>query len=546
MVADQLYLGNIITMDERRLDEKKQKLFQALTVKDGYVQYVGSEEMARKLCDENTEVHDYRGSYIYPGMIEAHCHPDMAGSRLKLCASLIGTNDLSECVDIMKEYIKENPDNLFYVGAGWIFREEMPDRHMLDAICSDKPVMLNSEDGHSLWMNTKALEINGIDREAAKEYGPDIVRVDENGEPTGYISEGPTQNILASVEFTDAEYDKSLLAWQQKAFENGYTACVHTGTAKPEIYRSYARLIESGQWKLRTYAYHILDENDPDYITRLEEMKEFADEYNCEYFELMGPKVFMDGVVEAHTAWMLDDYLDQPGYRGIKRMSDPKQFTEILVKAEELGLTVHCHTIGDGAIKFALDCIEEAQVKTGNFAMRTALAHLQNIRPEDIRRFADLNVVAVVPPLWTPRLSPFAEQEAYYIGANKMWANYPMQSIADKGGVLAFHSDYPVSSEFNVPKTIFTAITRREPGQNRENVPLLKESECLTRSQALTGLTAGPAYSVFQEYWLGKLEIGFVANMSIYDTDFLNAEEDEIVNAKLIATVVDGEEVYKA
>ena len=542
MKADKLFLGNIVTMDERNLDSMKQKIFKALTVKDGLVQYVGTEEMARKLCDENTEIHDYGDASIYPGMIEAHCHPEMAGLRLSANADLSDGESIDDYLEIMKDYIARNPEEEIYYGAGWIERDVKPDREMLDGICPDKPVLLNSIDGHSLWMNSIACEKYNINKETAKEWGSDICRVNPDGTPTGYISEGPVQDILSSRKTDESQNIKALLAWQEFAFSKGFTACVHTGIF-PQEYDTVSELAKNGKLKLRTYAYEVFDENEPDYDAKLESIKKSSEKYSGEYFKIIGAKVFMDGVVEAHTAWMLEDYLDAPG-TGVKRMCDEQKFTKLLVDAANMGLAVHCHTIGDGAINFALNCIENAQIETGDMSVRTGLAHLQIVKEEDIKRFGELNAVAVVAPLWTPKVSPYYEQEVGYIGEEKTYNDSPINSFVQSGAVVAFHSDYPVSTTFDIPRSIYNAVTRRDPGM--EDSDIINKAECITPDKAVAALTVGPAYSAFQEDHLGKLEIGYVANMTIYDTDFFNAPLEDIANAKLLATVVDGEEVYRA
>ena len=543
MKADKLYLGNIITMDERNLDGMKQKVFKALTVKNGLVQYVGTVEMAKKLCDENTEVHDFGDAFIYPGMIEAHCHPDMAGSRLCAEADLTSGQSLEDNMDILRGFIEKNPENDEYRGAGWIERDAKPNKEMIDAICSDKPVVLNSADGHSLWMNSAACEKYDINAETAKTWGKSICRVNPDGTPTGYISEGPVQKIMMARKTTDAENKKALLAWQDFAFSKGFTACMHAGCF-PVEYDIFDELSKDGKYKLRTYAYEVFDENTDDYDAKLELIKEASDKYNGEYFKILGAKVFMDGVIEAHTGWLLNDYLDDPGNTGVKRMCNEEKFTKLLVEAARNGLAVHCHTVGDGAVNFALNCIENAQIETGDMTVRTGLAHLQLVKKEDIKRFGELNAVAVVPPLWTPRVSPFYEQEVDYIGKEAAYNDYPINSFVESGAVVAFHSDYPVSDAFDIPQSIYNALARRNPDQ--EDTDSINKSECISRETAVAALTTGPAYSVFQEEHLGKLVIGYVANMTIYDTDFFNATLDKIADAKLIATIVDGEEVYRA
>ena len=351
MKADQLVLGNIVTLDPRN------PVMQALTVKDGLVQYVGTEKMARALCDEHTEVLDYSGKFVYPGMIEAHCHGSLAGPRLTFFANLTAGKTMREYLDLLKAYMDAHPDNEFYYGAGWTERECPPTAAMLDAICPNKPVALNSVDGHSIWFNTAGMKKFGINADAVKDWGTEIIRVDENGNPTGYISEGPVNHITRQMNsFTMEEFKKAFLVWQEFALSLGITAYYEAGLTE-QMLKVYLALIDEGKLKLRVYAGWVMDERSEDYIADARKAKEMADKYNCEYLQIIGVKIFMDGVVEAHTAWTVDDYADRPGYTGVKRFCDHDRVAALYKECAQLGLNVHAHTIGDGAVKFALDCM---------------------------------------------------------------------------------------------------------------------------------------------------------------------------------------------
>ena len=537
MKADQLVLGNIVTLDPRN------PVMQALTVKDGLVQYVGTEKMARALCDEHTEVLDYSGKFVYPGIIEAHCHGSLAGPRLAYFANLTAGQSMQDYLDTMKAYVAAHPDNEFYYGAGWTERECPPTAAMLDAICPDKPMALNSIDAHSIWFNTAGMKKFGIDQEAVKSWGTEIIRVDEHGNPTGYVSEGPCNNIIKQMSnFSMEDTKKAFLCWQEFALSLGLTAYYEAGITE-HLIKAILSLKDEGKLKLRVYGGWVMDERSKDYIADARKAKEMADKYNCEYLQIIGVKIFMDGVVEAHTAWTVDDYADRPGYTGVKRFCDHDRVTALYKECAKLGLNVHAHTIGDGAVKFALDCIEEAQLATGNMQMRNALAHLQMVQPEDIERLAALNAVAVVAPLWMSRGAiNYYQQSINYIGDKRTFYGYPLRSFLKHSAILAFHTDYPVSTEASVPNSVYMACRRTDP--HNEVYYQWNPDECITREEAVAGLTTGPAYSVMQENHLGQLRIGYVANMSVYDKNFLADDLEEIADAKVIATVIDGKEAW--
>ena len=535
--ADSLILGNIITLDPRN------PVMKALTVKNGLVQYVGTESMARKLCDGQTEILDYGDNYVYPGIIEAHCHGCMAGTHLAFFADLTPGKSMPEYVDIMKKFADENPDNANYYGAGWQERECQPTAAMLDEICPDKPMALNSVDGHSVWLNTAAMEKFGINEEAVKDWGTDIIRVFPDGTPTGYVSEGPVTDITRKMNsFTFEEAKTAYLKWQEFALSLGITAYYEAGVTE-RVLKIYRELIDEGLFKLRVYCGWMIDERAEDYVAEVRKAKEMADKYNCEYLQVIGVKIFMDGVVEAHTAWMSEPYNDSPDYTGVKRFRDFDRVVAVYKECERLGLNVHQHTIGDGAVKFALDCMEAAQLETGNMHMRNALAHLQIVAPEDIERLAALNAVAVVAPLWMSRGElNYYQQSVKYIGDKRTFYSYPLKSFLKHSAIIAFHSDFPVSTEVSIPNSVYMACRRTNP--HKEVYYQWNPDECISREEAVAGLTAGPAYSVKQENHLGALRIGYAANMSVYDKNFLEDDIEDIAEAKTVATLIDGKEVY--
>ena len=382
-----------------------------------------------------------------------------------------------------------------------------------------------------------------IDETAVKKWGPDIVRVKADGTPTGYISEGPCLDILRAAKYTDEQMKKALLEWQAFAFKKGYTAVLDAGVSAKSV-RLYEDLVHEGKWKLRTYGVYLVPETAPDYLKYVEDAKADAARANSEYFKIIGMKVFMDGVVEAHTAWLNDEYSDAPGSFGVKRMCDLKRFTELVAESAKAGFMVHCHTVGDGAISFALDGIEAGRKVRPDFDMRNALAHLQVVDDDQLDRIAALGVIPVVPPLWSIKAGAgLWDQEVAYLGQERADKAYPIRSFFERGCHAAFHSDYPVSSTVSVPGTVFCAVERRYAYQDK--ALCRNASECITREQALAGLTTGPAYSFYEEKRLGKLMPGYIANISVYDRDLMHDDIQAVDGAETVAVLIDGEEVYR-
>ncbi len=541
-MKETLVLGNIITMDPKKPRAR------AALVKDGVFAYIGSVEEAKRLADADARVLDYGENYIYPGFIDGHAHGCFAGYRTVGQANLAKAGlktDYPKYREIIKEFIEKNPQREIYLAAGWIQNDEYVSKAYLDEICPEKPLIMNTGDAHSCLLNTKALEWAGIDAEYAKKHGTDLVHVDENGDPDGYICESPAFEIIHNVPVTVEDAKTYILAWQDFAFSNGLTATAFAGDDLrfPEA-EAYYELEKEGKLKLRTYANVIVSDNPEDPKAEIARICEDRVKYSKEYYRIIGAKVLLDGVIEAHTAWMLEDYADQPGYHGVERFNDHDKMVELISAADAEGLSVHAHSVGSGATHFMLDCIEDAEKITGDMDQRNILAHLQYVEDEDIRRMAATGSIAAVPPLWTAKMSGGYDLEAAYAG--KEWADkaYPIKSFFDAGATVVFHSDYPVSPIMDVKLSIYMAEKRGLPQSLMSGDTTRNTGEAINREQSLRALTINVARQFREEHRMGSIEYGKLANMTVYDSDFLLDDIEKVVQANLIATVVDGEEVY--
>lgn len=539
-----LILGNIITMDEKRPFAK------AALVKDGVFAYIGDAEEAKKLADASAQVLDYGDNFIYPGFLEAHCHGYFAGYRAVGQAHLsqFFETDYAKYREVIKKFIVDNPDREFYFAEGWIENDEYVTKAYLDEICADKPLIMQTGGGHSMLLNTKALECAGIDAEIAKKYGYDLIHVDENGEPDGYICESPAFELAKMIPYSHEDAKRYLLAWQDIAIKNGYTAVTDAEVKifSPEIIKAYHELEQEGKLKLRTYAYLLVPDSPESPKAEVAGAVEDRANYSGEYFHVVGLKVYLDGVTEAHTAWQNQDYLDEPGYHGNERFNDHDKMVELLVEANKEGLAVHVHSEGGGATHFMLNCIEDAEKITGNMDQRNVLAHLHFVTDEDIRRMGSTNSVAAVPPLWTPKEAGTYALEVAYVGKELADQSYPIKSFYDAGANVVFHSDYPVSPKLDIKLSIYTAETHTYP----KGIGIITEprnmKEVITREQSLRAMTINVARQWRQENRMGSIEFGKIANMTVFDCDFLHDDIEKVAQANVVATIIDGEEVYKA
>ncbi len=545
MMKQTIILGNIITVDEKKPFAK------AALVKNGVFAYVGSAEEVKKLACSDAQVLDYGDNYVYPGFLESHCHGHLAGYRAIGQADLMqaGFTDYPKYREIIKEFIAKNPQRQFYMAAGWVENEEYVTKAYLDEICSDKPLIMQTGGGHSMLLNTKAMQWAGIDAAYAKKWGYDLVHVDKDGEPDGYICEGPVFEITPKIPTSLEEIKEYLLAWQEIALKSGFTA---VGDAGVEIVhrdapKAFKELQEEGKLKLRTFAWMYVTDNIADPKAEIARIAAQRAELGGEYFNIIGPKAFLDGVTEAHTGWQNQDYLDEPGYHGAERFNDHDKMVELIVEANKEGMSVHVHSEGGGATHYMLGCIEDAEKITGNMDQRNVLAHLHFVTDEDVHRMAATGSVPAVPPLWTPKVPGMYEQEVAYVGKELADQAYPIKSFYDAGANVVFHSDYPVSPMMDIKLSFYTAEKRNVPKELYGGAMSPRNlDEAISREQSLRAMTINVARQFHQEHRMGSIEFGKIANMTVFDCDFLHDDIEKVAQANIIATIVDGEEVYKA
>ena len=542
--ADALYLGNVITMDD------KNPTAEAVAVKDGLILFVGSAADAEGYCNADTKVIDFGENSIYPGFLESHMHINLAGMREYGMAKLTPGVSLKDTVDEIAAYIKENPGKKFYVGSGWTFSGgEEPTASMLDAAASDVPVLLQTQDGHSVWVNSYCLKVLNPTPEQIEAYGPAQLRVDKDGKPTGYLSEKPAIELFTDLPFTIEELKDFTLKWQEAALADGFTAVCDAGIellGEAQL-QAYEELVKEGKLKLRIYGLSMINDNTDTPEEDMAKIAEKAEKLNSEYFKIIGVKVFMDGVIEAHTGWMLDEYKDQPGYYGVKRFSDSDKLARLMIAADKYGMLVHSHSVGDAASRTFADAVEKAVAETGNYDQRNAAAHLQYITPEDMKRFGELGIIAVSGYQWCPKNEFSYPVEEKFVGKEYAEKGYPAQSFINAGAVVAAHTDYPVSPLVSIPLAMSAGVTRTTLINGDEGIR--GPEEAMSREDTLASMTTNVAYMWHEEDRMGSLEAGKLANMAVFAADFLHDDMDVIgLSAVLptVATIVDGEVVYSA
>ena len=481
---------------------------------------------------------DLHGALATPGFIDAHVHPATSGLDKLLC-HFDGCTNAEDALARVDEYARANPDLHWIIGAGWEqtwFPRGSPSKEMLDRVVSDRPVLVINADGHGSWANSEALRRAGIDAATLDPADGRIERL-EDGSPQGTLHEGATRLVEKQApEQTAADFAAGLLRGQQELLGYGITGW-QDAIVDEAIQEAYLDVAGRGEligrvagamWWSRHRGLDQLDE--------LVERRERG----APGFRPTSVKLMLDGVVENFTASMLASYLDgdgnQTGNSGIDFI-DPQELTEIVTRLDAHGFQCHFHAIGDAAVRHALDAVEVARERNGPNDNRHHIAHLQVVHPDDIPRFAALDVIANAQPLWACNDETQTELTRPFIGDDRYHRQYPFGGLVASGARLGMGSDWGVTTA-NVMEEIDIAVTRTCSGRP----PLLPEHS-LEPLQALIAFTKGSAYINHAEADSGSIAVGKLADLAILDRDPL--EEGSFRETKVVATIVGGVVVYE-
>jgi len=533
--------GAVYTLDAAR------SWAEAVAVRGDRIVYVGPEDGVAAQIGPRTRVVDLAGKMVLPGFQDAHIHPPVSGVGYLTCG-LYDLTTQDEYLQAVAECAKRRPDAPWIRGEGWSLPAfaptGIPDKKLLDAILPDRPVYLDSKDGHTAWVNSKALEIAGITKQTPDPPGGRIDRDPETGEPVGSLQESAIELVGAHVPaVTDAEIEEGLRYALELLNAYGITsfqdASVHLeGNSAYRSLAAYRALDEKGELTARAVLSLLWNqEKGEEQLPALVEARRNATRGRVRATTV---KVFQDGVLEAQTAAVLDPYVGTDGDTGIA-LIDPQRLKRYVTLLDAAGFQVHFHAIGDAAIRQCLDAVEAARETNGVRDSRHHISHIQLFHPDDIPRFRQLGVVANFQPLWayadayiTELVLPFL-----YPGAAR-W-NYPIASLLRSGAVVAFGSDWSVSSA-NPLEEIEVAVTRMD-ADGGEGEPFVPE-ERIDLRDAIAAFTINAAYVNFQEDSTGSLEPGKLADLIVVDRNLFEIDPTEISEARVLLTLLDGQPVH--
>ena len=530
--------GSVYTVAEAR------PRAEAVAVAGGRIVAVGSDPEIRALIGAATDVVELDGETVLPGFQDAHVHFAHGGMAARTC-DLYDSTSPPEHADAIVAYAAAHPTAPWIVGGGWSmddFGGAMPTARFLDDLVPDRPVVLETRDGHTAWVNCRALELAGISASTADPAGGVIDR-DGSGAPSGTLQETAMRLVDRLVpEPSAAEWERAILDAQATLHAFGITAC-QEASLDPSLFDPYRSVAERGTLTMRTEGNLLWSDDADDGL--IEELLERRSRGTVGRLRIRGAKLFQDGVVESKTAAMLDAYRDDGGdLTGAFGASlfEPERLRRIVELLDRHRFQVHVHAIGDRAVRESLDAFDHAREANGGRDARHHLAHVQFVAAEDVPRFGDLGVTANVTPYWAVSSGYVRDLTLPFVSPEAAAMMYAFGSILRSGGRLAFGSDWTVSTPDPLLQ-LEVAVTRKRPGCDGDE-PLLP-GESLSLEESVFAATMGSAFVNHLDTVTGSLEPGKLADIVILDRDLFDRGAGSIGEARVATTLVEGDVVHR-
>lgn len=520
-----------------------------VAIADNKILCVGSKEQVMAFADGDTVVRDFGEKLITPGICDSHIHM-FGGCYLTAGPNLAGLSSAEECAKTLYEYYKENEAD--YAEDEWVSAcgfmicgwddPTPPTKEILDKYFPDRPVYIYDSDLHAGWVNSKAIEIAGVPADAPDtrfgRYGRD-----EKGNISGYLVED-TQNDFVKLAFA-IPYAKTrrLVEKRNDDFcKYGITSVVDMRPLNCYDMGDLAvinDMISDGALKFR---YNYATTMTGTLETALENKEAYSDPDSMIYYA--GIKEFIDGIVVAHTGYLLEPYSDNPEANREFWASDLDYNAKRVMEYHKHGIHLHFHAVGDGAVRRALEMYEAAVAADGDTGSRMSIEHLDMSAPEDWARMAKAGVICSVQPQHVA-LYPTFESEEYreVVGPDRAKSLWAFKSMMDNGIHLAFGTDFPVVT-YDTRLSLHRAVTRKYP--DGQPVNGWNPQQKLTLADALYAYTYGGAYKVGKENTLGSLENGKLADVVVWDCNLFDIPADDLLNVGVSMTMCDGRVVYES
>lgn len=531
--ADRVFYGGVI---HTGVEADPQVEFVAID--EGRIVFAGPADEGEAYIGDGTEEVDLSGAAMFPGFTDAHAHLLGIGQRER-SLNLEGVGSIEQLQARVAEAAEANPNGVI-AGRGWIETHwpegRFPNRADLDAVVEDRPVVLIRADGHALVANTAALEAAGITADSEAPSGGEILR-EPDGTPTGILIDTAMEPVAALIAAPGREESAELLELGAQVMASyGWTG-VHDMSVEYATVAIMEELAREGRFAIRDY----VSANSTDYDAVAGNLERYG---STERVIARAVKLYADGALGSRGAALIEPYEDAPGSLGLV-MLETEAVIPMMEAALRDGVQLAIHAIGDRGNRLVLDWMETAfaAVPAEERAIaepRWRIEHAQIVDPDDLPRFAALGVIPSMQPSHAIGDLHFAPDR---LGLERLEGAYAWQSMIESGTIVAGGSDAPVERGEARIEFYAAAVRRDLEGYAGEG---WHPEQAVSRENALKMFTIWPAYASFREDELGTIEVGKLADFSIFDRDLMSVPADELREARPVMTVVDGEIVWQA
>lgn len=533
--------GRIYTVDA------EQPWAEAVAIEDGRFVFVGSTNEVRAFVDDETSEFDLGGSFVLPGLVDSHTHPGRVAQSVDYVELPWMPESKQEMFDALLAYANEHPDKEFIVGGRWptsMFGEEGPNRLELDAVIPDRPVILKDTSGHAQWLNTKALEVLGIDKNTPDPIpGLSYLYRDADGNPTGWILERAVDTQLKAAGIGDRISPDSLAAFLDSLAELGVTAVFDGGYSSGDYaYQAAAELERDGRMPLRyegSYRVETADQLD----SAAAELKRLREEFGGDRVKFNTIKVMFDGVSEIRTSAVLEPFLGEGGGRG-KTLVDATRLSDFILELHAEQIDLHLHTVADRAIRVALDAVEMARAEVGGpLDARVTFCHLELIDDADFDRFYELEIFANFTPQWHGGHIQGAELT---LGQERYDRMFRVQPLLDRNVAVTFSSDITDARRWRANRAspffgMQIGHTRLEPEFGARATVRPPLDERLDLEDLVRGYTINGAAQLGMADEAGSIEVGKLGNLVVLDRNLFETLPNSISSIRPTAVLMEGE-----
>lgn len=568
-LADVIYFnGYIYTADAQ------DSIVEAIAIACGKVLACGTSQQLESYANGQTLKIDLHGKMMMPGIIDGHMHPFWGGEQLSGCHLNYESLTIEQIIDRVQQHLDSDlltGENDWLKVTAWLRQGMLPAgtdmyRSDMDKLKTNRPVILFSNDCHTMLANSRALALFGIDQNTPEPSDGKIGKY-PNGELNGILEDAPAMRAVDSIPSLNAQQAEQVARLVQKTLNAQGVTTVMDARVSAKQLDAFSSLQNKGELTLRFQAAREITPDDANSVEAVagavEKAVEFANRYHQQQWTpepgigLHNIKMFVDGVLQppTMTASLLEPYTinqgteEAPDWQLTDRYGDlyftPEILDELMEKIAAAGFDPHLHTVGEGAVSIALNAIEKMRAAHPGKDIRPGLAHNELVNANDYQRFARLGAIACLSFQWAAPTPELVIAERHMLGETRFQELEPIAKFIDAGAVVAFGSDWPIDG-LDEWYDLKVAATRQGRTVNGITPPRLDNDRNLTVTEVLRSATIDSAYAQHREDVIGSLEVGKFADMIVIDRNVFTIPPEDIENVKVLLTVVGGKTVYQA